>query len=83
MSRRQKHWSLQRTDFFTRRRDIARCPLTKENHLEKCINGKLGTSTLVNDGTLRSIADFASALSNVKVLRMLRMLRYLICFRFL
>ena len=71
------------TDLFTRRRDIASCPLTKQNHLGKYSNGKLRTSTLVNDGTLRSIADFASALSNVKVLRMLRMLRYLICFRFL
>ena len=70
-------------DLFTRRRDIASCPLTKQNHLGKCSNGKLSTSTLVNDGTLRSIADFASALSNIKMLIMLKMSRYLICLRFM
>ena len=61
------------TDLFTRRRGIASCPLTKQNHLRKCSNGKLRTSTLINYGTLRSIADFASALSNVKMLIMLKM----------
>ena len=71
------------TDLFTRCRDIACCPLTKQNHLGKCSNGKLRTSTLVNNGTLRSIADFESALSNVKTLIMLKRLRYLICLRFL
>ena len=71
------------TDLFTRRRDIASCPLTKQNHLGKYSNGKLRTSALVNDGTLRSIADFASALSNLKMLIMLKMLRHLICLRFL
>ena len=76
-------------DLSTRRRDIASCLLTKQrkcsnvNHLGKCSNGKLRTSTLVNDGTLRSIVDFASALSNAKMLIMLKMLRYLICLRFL
>ena len=71
------------TDLFTRRRDIASCPLTKQNHLGKCSNGKLRNSTLFNDGTLRSIADFASALSSVKILIMLKMIRYLIYLRFL
>ena len=52
------------TDLFTRRRDIASCPLTKQNHLGKCSTGELRTSTLVNNAILRSIADFASALSN-------------------
>ena len=56
------------TDLFTRRRDIESCPLTKQNHLGKCNNRKLRSSTLVNDGTLSSIADFISALSNVKTL---------------
>ena len=59
------------SDLFTRRRDIASCPLTKQNHLGKCSNEKLRTSTLVNDGTIRSIADFASTLSNVKMLKYL------------
>ena len=68
---------------FTHHSDIASGPLTKKNHLAKCSNGKLGTSTLVNDGTLRSIADFASALSNVKMLIMLKILSCLICLRFL
>ena len=49
----------------------------------KCSNGKLRTSTLVNDVTLRSIANFVSALSNVRMLIMLEILRYLICLRFL
>ena len=44
---------------FTRRRDIASCPLAKQSHLGKSSNGNLRNSTLVNDGTLRSIADFA------------------------
>ena len=52
------------TNFFARSRDITNCPLTKQNHLGKCSNEKLRTSVLINDGTLRSIADFASALSN-------------------
>ena len=71
------------TDLFTHHRDIASCPLTKPNHLGKCSNGKLRTSTLVNDGTLRVIGDFASTLSNVKMMIMLKMLRCLICLRFL
>ena len=76
-------------DLSTRRRNIASCLLTKQrkcsnvNHLGKCSNGKLRTSTLVNDGTLRSIVDFASALSNIKMLMILKMLRYPICLRFL
>ena len=71
------------TDFFTRLRDIASYQLTKPNALGKSSNGKLRTSTLVNDGTLRIVAQFASALSNVKMLKMLRMIRYLLCLRFL
>ena len=35
-------------DLFTRRRDIASCPLSKQNHLGKCSNRKLRISTLVN-----------------------------------
>ena len=53
------------TDLFKRRRDIAICPWTKESHLGKCSNRKLHTLTLVNGGTLKSIGNFASALSNV------------------
>ena len=69
------------TGLFTRRRDVASCPLTKQKHLGKCSNGKLRASTfLVNDGTLRSIADFASVLINVKMLIKLKMLRYLAVF---
>ena len=71
------------TELFTRRRDIASCPLKKQNHLGKCSSGKLCNPTLVNDGTLRSIADFGSALSNVKMLIMLKIFRYLICLPFL
>ena len=53
-------------DLFTSRRDLASCPLTKQNHLVKCSNVILRTSPLVNDGTLRSITYFASSPSNVK-----------------
>ena len=56
------------TDLFTHRRDVPSCPWIKESHLGKCSNEKLRTSTLVNDRTLISIkstADFASALSNI------------------
>ena len=67
------------TGLFTRRRDVASCPLTKQKHLGKYSNGKLRASTfLVNDGTLRSIADFTSVLINVKMLIKLKMLRYLV-----
>ena len=68
---------------FSYGRDIASCLSTKQSHLGRCSNGKLLTSTLVNDGTLRSTADFASALSNVKMLIIKEMLKYLICSRFL
>ena len=64
-SNRQKHWHLHMTDLFTRPVDIASYPWTKQSHLEKCINGIMRTSTLVNEGTLRSTANFSSALSNV------------------
>ena len=82
ISKRQEHWNLHMTDLFTRRRDIASCPLAKQNHLGKFSKGKLRTSTLVNDGNFRSIADFASALCNVKMLIIFKMLRYLICLHF-
>ena len=52
------------TDLFASCRDIASCPWTKQSHPRKYSNGKLLTSTLVNDRTLRSTADFTSALSN-------------------
>ena len=68
---------------FSLGRDIASCSSTKQSHLGRCSNGKLRTSTLVNDGTLRSTADFASALSKVKMLIIREMLKYLICLRFL
>ena len=62
------------TDPFTCSKNVGGCPLTKENHLGKCSNGKLRTSSLINDGTLRNIADFASALNSIKILIMLKML---------
>ena len=53
------------TDHVTCRRDIASCTSTKQSHLGKCSNRKLYPSALANDGTLRSMANFASALSNI------------------
>ena len=61
-------------DLSTCRRDLASCPWTKQNHLEKSSNAKLHTSTLANNGTLRSTADFASTLSNVKTSDLLEFL---------
>ena len=77
------------TDLSILCRDIASCLLTKKrkcsnvNHLGKCSKEKLHTSTMLIDGTLRSIVDFASALSSIKTLMMLKMLRYPICLLFL
>ena len=36
--------------------------INQQSHLGKCSEGKLRISALVNEGTLRSTADFASAL---------------------
>ena len=44
---RQKHCNLHIINIFTRRRDIASCPLTKQNHLGKYSNGKLRTSEVL------------------------------------
>ena len=65
------------TDLFTSPRDVTSCPLTKQTRLTKSSNGKLRTLTLVNVRALRRVADFASALSNVKMLIMLKILRSL------
>ena len=63
-------------DLFTCRRDIASCPLTKQRHLGICNNRKLHTSTLVMTELFRSTADFALALSNIKILIILKRLKY-------
>ena len=63
-------------DIFTCCRDITSCPWTKQHHLEKCSNPKLRTSTLVNDGTLRSTANFASKLRNVNNVKIADLLEF-------
>ena len=55
---------------------LASCPWTKQSHLGKCSNGKLCNWTLVNDGTLRSTANFASALSNVNNVKILDLVEF-------
>ena len=71
----EKHGKLYMTDLFTRGRDTANCLWwTKQSHLGICSEEKLLTSTLINNGTLRSTANFAAALSNVKMSVMLKML---------
>ena len=82
MSRRQKHCRLHMTNLFTRRRDIASCPWTKQSYLGKCSNGKLRTSTLVNNGTLRSTAGFSSALSNANNVKKSDLLEFLVMLLF-
>ena len=85
ISKRQKHWHLNMTDLFTRRKDIPSCPWIKQSHLGKCNNGKLHTSTLVNDGTPRSTqstADFASALSNVNNVKISDLVEFVVMLLF-
>ena len=55
---------------------------SKQFHLQKCSNVKLCTSILVNDGTLRSTADFASTLSNVNNVTMSDLLEILVMLLF-
>ena len=70
------------TDLFSRPKDLASCPRIKQCHLEKCSNGKLRTSTLVNDGNLRSTVDFALALSNVNNVKIPDLLLFLVMLLF-
>ena len=69
-------------DLFIHCKDIASCPWTKQSHLGKCSNRKLRTSTLVNDGTLRSTADIVSALSNINNVEMFDLLEFLLMLLF-
>ena len=66
---------------FTRSREIASCPSTKQSHLRKCSNEKLRTLTLVNDRTLRT-TDFASTLSNVNNIKISDLLEFLVMLLF-
>ena len=70
------------TDLFTLHRDIASYPWTKQSHLGKCSSRKLCTWTLVNVETLRSTADFASALSNVNKVKISNLLEFLVMLLF-
>ena len=70
------------TDLCTHRRDIASCPWPKQSYFGKCSNGKLRTSTLANNKTLRSTADFASALSNVNNVKISDLLEFLVMLLF-
>ena len=54
----------------------------KQSHLGNYNNGKLRTSTLVNEGTLRSKADFASALINVNNVKIYDLLEFLVMLLF-
>ena len=69
-------------NLFTRPRDITSCPWTKQSHVGKCNSGKLNTSTLVNDGTIRSTADFTSALRNANNLKITDLFEFLVIFLF-
>ena len=52
--------------------------IAKQSHLGKCSNEKLRTVTLVNEGTLRNIADFASALGNVNNVKISDLLAFIV-----
>ena len=73
------------TNFFKSRRDIPSSPWIKQSHLGKCSNGKLHTSSLVNDGTVRSTqstADFPSALTNGNNVKISDLLEFIVIFLF-
>ena len=78
ISKRQKLWYFHITDLFTRLREIANCKWAKQSHLEKSSSGKLRTSTLVNNGTLRSTTNFPSALTNVSDVKMSDLFAFLV-----
>ena len=56
--------------------------IAKQSHLGKCSNEKLRTVTLVNEGTLRNIADFASALGNVNNVKISDLLAFIVMLLF-
>ena len=62
----QRHWKLS----------------MKQSHLGNCSNEKLRTSTLVNEGTLRSKADFVSALINVNNVKIYDLLEFFVMLLF-
>ena len=57
---------------------VASSSWTKHGHLGKCSNEKLRTSTLFNDGTVRSTVGFASALSNANNVKISDLLEFLV-----
>ena len=69
-------------NLFTRCRDKASCPWTKQSYMGKCSKGKLRNSSLVNDGTLRSTANVASVLSNVNNVKVSNLLEFLVMLLF-
>ena len=56
--------------------------MNEESHLGKCSNRKVRTSTLVNDGTLKSTVNFPSAQSNVNNVKISDLLDFLEMFLF-
>ena len=76
-----EYWHLHMTDLFKRCGNIPSCPWIKQSNLGKCRNGKLLTSSLVNDRTLRSTqrsADFTSVLSSVNNVKISDLLEFLV-----
>ena len=55
---------------------------TKQRHLEKFSNEKLRAWILVNDGSLKNKADFASALDNVNNVKISDLLAYVVILLF-
>ena len=69
------------TDLFTRCRYIPYC-IIQQSHLGQYNNGKLCTATLINDETLRSVADFASPLISVNNVKISDLLAFLLMLLF-
>ena len=67
---------------FSHVAETASCLWTKQTYLGKCSDENLRTSTLVNDGTIRSTTDFASALNNVDNVKISDLLEFLVMLLF-
>ena len=77
-----KHWHVHVSDLFTWRKYMSNFSWIKQSHLGKFNNKKLRALILVNDGSLKNKADFASALDNVNNVKITDLLAYVVILLF-
>ena len=78
ISKRQKHWHLHITNLFTWRKYISSCSRIKQSYLEKFSSKDLRVWILVNDGTLRNKANFASTIDNANNVKLSDLLAFVV-----